>query len=92
MEADGGFATDEISRLSVEVEQSAAADFKRLPQRAQAVVFEALSLDPRPATQASDPGRLFGALLCGYDVRFTVGNGVCRIRGVEAAEVSGLKA
>ncbi len=91
-EAAGGFAGDEISRLPVEVEPGAAGDFGRLPARARAVLLEALSLDPRPATQAADPGRVFGASLCGCNVRFKIHGGVCWICSIEAAEGSGLNA
>ena len=43
------------------------------------MIREALALDPRPAVQTDDSERVFGALLCGRNVRFTVENGVCRI-------------
>jgi tRNA (adenine37-N6)-methyltransferase len=89
-EAEGGFAGEPVKRLPVEVEPGAKADFERLSERARAVVLEALALDPRPATQVTDPTRVFGALLCGCNVRFTIGEGVCRISGIERAEGSGL--
>ena len=78
--------------LPVEVEPAAAENFGRLPRRARAVLTEALSLDPRPATQGADPERVFGAALCGCNVRFTIRQGVCRISGIEPAEGSGLNA
>jgi hypothetical protein len=81
-----------ISRLPVEVETAAAENFRHLSKRAQAVLLEALSLDPRPATQAADAERVFGAALCGCNVRFTIREGVCRISGIEPAEGSGLNA
>jgi hypothetical protein len=56
------------------------------------VLLEALSLDPRPATQVADAERVFGASLCGCNVRFTIREGVCRISGIEPAEGSGLSA
>lgn len=74
-----GFASDEITRLAVEVADDAAEEFSRMPERAQAVIREALSLDPRPAVRVEESDRVFGALLCGRNVRFTVKNGVCRI-------------
>lgn len=89
-EASVGFAGEAIPRLVVEVEDLARADFDRLPSRAKAVVLEALSLDPRPATRAEDPERVFGASLCGCNVRFVIEEGVCRIRSIERAEGSGL--
>jgi len=91
-EATGGYAGEAISRLPVEVEAAAAGDFGSLPARARAVLLEALSLDPRPATQAADPERVFGASLCGCNVRFTIREGVCRICGIEPTEGSGLNA
>ena len=90
--AAGGFAGELIERLHVEVESGAFAGFERLSDRARAVLMEALALDPRPATQAADPARVFGALLCGCNVRFTIRDRVCRIVGIEPAEGSGLNA
>lgn len=85
-DAAAGFARDEIPRLEVEVADDAAEEFSLLPERARALVREALSLDPRPAVRADDEDRVFGALLCGRNVRFTVKEGVCRI--VEVGEPS----
>jgi tRNA-Thr(GGU) m(6)t(6)A37 methyltransferase TsaA len=78
-DASAGFAADEIPRLKVELTDEAVERFSSLHQRAQAVIREALELDPRPAVQTEDPDRIFGALLCGHDVRFTIMGGVCRI-------------
>ena len=90
MDAATGFAGEPISRLPVEVGPEAVGDFESLPARAQAVLLEVLSLDSRPATVTDDPERVFGALLCGCNVRFTIREGVCRICGIEPAEGSGL--
>jgi len=79
-----GFAGGKIPRLIVEVAEEAAEEFSRLPERARAVIREALSLDPRPAVRSDESDRVFGALLCGHNVRFSVNHGVCRI-----LEVSG---
>lgn len=89
-DAAGGFAAESIPRLPVEVEPETVGDFESLPVRAQAVLLEVLSLDPRPATVTDDPARVFGALLCGCNVRFTFREGVCRICGIEPVEGSGL--
>ncbi len=79
-DAAGGFSAAEIPRLRVEITAAAAEDFAGLPARAQAVIREVLALDPRPAVRrADDPARVFGASLCGRDVRFTVNAGVCRV-------------
>jgi hypothetical protein len=85
-----GFAREEIRRLPVEVDGTATEDFESLPLRARAVITEALSLDPRPATQVADGGREFGATLCGCNVRFVVRDGVCRIGRIEQLQGSGL--
>lgn len=89
-EAVGGYAGEELSRMPVEISPEAVEGFSRLPSRARAVVMEALSLDPRPATRTDDPDREFGALLCGCDVRFKISGGVCRIIGIRPAQGSGL--
>ena len=91
-EAAAGYADDPIKRLPIKVEPGATADFALLSVRARAVILEALSLDPRPATQVADPAREFGASLCGCNVRFTIRDKICRITGIEPAEGSGLNA
>lgn len=91
-EAAAGFAGEALVRLAVEVTPAAAGDFARLPARARALLMEALSLDPRPATRAADAERVFGAALAGCNVRFTIGQGICRILEITPAEASGLNA
>jgi tRNA-Thr(GGU) m(6)t(6)A37 methyltransferase TsaA len=82
-DAAAGFAADEIPRLEIKLADEAAETFANLPERDQAVIREALALDPRPAVQGEDSDRVFGALLCGHDVRFTITGGVCRIVEIE---------
>jgi tRNA-Thr(GGU) m(6)t(6)A37 methyltransferase TsaA len=82
-DAVAGFAGDVIPRLKVEIANAAEEALANLPQRAQAVIREALALDPRPAVQTEDSDRVFGALLCGHNVRFTIAAGVCRIVEIE---------
>jgi tRNA-Thr(GGU) m(6)t(6)A37 methyltransferase TsaA len=89
-DATAGFAHEEIPRLPVEVERAAAEDFQSLSPRARAVITEALSLDPRPATQMADAGREFGATLCSCNVRFLVRDGACRIVRIEKLQGSEL--
>ncbi len=84
-DATAGFAQAEIPRLTVEVADEVADAFSRLPQRAQAVIREALALDPRPAVRAADTERVFGALLCGHNVRFTIKDSICRILEIQSA-------
>lgn len=90
--ATAGFASDPIVRMAVSVAASAEESFRQLPARAKAVLMEVLSLDPRPATRTDDPARVFGALLCGCNVRFTMGEEVCQILEILPAEASGLNA
>ncbi|KAB2639717.1 MAG: tRNA (N6-threonylcarbamoyladenosine(37)-N6)-methyltransferase TrmO [Verrucomicrobia bacterium] len=78
-DASAGFASEAPPRLQVSVHEDAQEAFERLPERAQAVLREALALDPRPATQTGDAARIFGADLCGCNVRFTIAAGRCRI-------------
>ena len=78
-DARSGFAGDDLERLEVQVEDAAMEAFEALPPRAQAVIKEALSLDPRPAVQSEETDRVYGASICEHDVRFIVGEGVCRI-------------
>ncbi len=82
-DAAAGFAGEAPPRLPVTVHQDAFDAFARLPARAQAVLREALALDPRPATQTTDATRIFGADLCGCNVRFTIAGGICQIVAIE---------
>ncbi len=85
IDAAAGFAGHDIPRLEIQVTATARAEFDSLAPRAQAVICEALALDPRPAVQAADPTRVFGALLCGRNVRFRVDGHVCQILELPAA-------
>jgi tRNA-Thr(GGU) m(6)t(6)A37 methyltransferase TsaA len=87
--ATAGYAAEEIPRLHVEVADHAKPAFAGLPARAQALIREALSLDPRPAIHADNPERIFGSILCGHNVRFRIGNGICRIEEISTAPISG---
>jgi tRNA (adenine37-N6)-methyltransferase len=78
-DASAGFADGEIPRLQVEISAVAKNEFGKLPARAQSLIREALALDPRPAVRKGDSARVFGALLCGRDVRFTVRDEVCTV-------------
>jgi len=80
-----GYAREEIPRLKVEVADAVSELFAGLPQRAQAVICEALALDPRPAVRTRDSDRVFGAILCGHNVRFTIRHGTCRIVEIGAS-------
>ncbi len=91
-EATAGFATEEIPRLSVRVEAAAMSAFERLPERARQVLNEVLALDARPTARSQDADRVYGALLCGCNVRFTVDAGFCSVVGIEEQQGSGLNA
>lgn len=82
-DAAAGFASEPIPRLEVIIAPCATDEFKKLPERAQSLIREALSFDPRPAVRAEESNRIFGALLCGRNVRFSVQNGTCSILGIE---------
>lgn len=81
--ATSGYAAAEISRLPVVVNETVKPVFAALEDRLQRVVLEALALDPRPATTSVSEGRIYGALIGGRNVKFTVANGICRVVGVE---------
>ena len=83
LDALGGFASTAPPLMPVTVQASASAAFAGLPARAQALIREALALDPRPATQTEDASRIFGADLCGCNVRFTIAGGVCHIVAID---------
>jgi tRNA-Thr(GGU) m(6)t(6)A37 methyltransferase TsaA len=77
-----GYAADPIERLPVIVEGTAREDFGKLPVRAQRVICEALSLDPRPAASPKEDARIHGASLCGKNITFRFADGACLITGV----------
>ncbi len=85
-DARAGFASAEIPRLNVEIDDAAAADFEALPERARHLIREALSLDVRPATRVDDDGRVFGAVISGRNIRFSIHGGACRVLAVTPAD------
>lgn len=89
-DAASGFAGEEIQRLAIQIAPQAAEDFAKLPARAQAVLRESLSLDPRPATRVEESEREYGASLCGCNVRFRVDGETCVIISLKESEGSGL--
>lgn len=82
-DATGGYADAEWPRLEVRGEDRLAP----MGPRDRRVVLESLALDPRPATGRE--GREFGAVLCGWNVRFRVIDGVCEILGIEPGKGGG---
>lgn len=89
-DARGGFAAEAPERLETRVTGEVSAAFAKLPVRSREVILQALALDPRPAVQAEKEDRVFGAKLCGLNVRFRIVGGVCEIVGLEDASGSGL--
>ncbi len=75
----GGYAAEAPARIEVTGVENLAV----LDERSQRVIVEALSLDPRPPAGRDEPGREFGVLMCGRNVRFRVEKGVCRITGID---------
>lgn len=78
-EATGGFAAAAPERLRVDD----GGHLDGWNERDRRVVLEVLSLDPRPAAGRDEPDREFGALLCGWNVRFRMEDRVCRITGCQ---------
>ena len=75
-EARGGFTDGkEWKRLQVEIPDALA---QQLSSDDLQVLRETLSLDPRPHYHADD-GREYGMPFMGYDIRFTVADGVLRV-------------
>lgn len=81
-EAKSGYAAEAIPRFAVEIEASALADFNSLSERSQRVIREVLSLDARPAASPKSPDKIYGADLCGRNVRFRVDGEVCWVVAV----------
>lgn len=79
-EATGGFA-DPVREKALRVEFPPEL-LARLPEDAREAMCAVLAQDPRPSYQ-SDPNRLYGVPFAGWDVRFTVEDGVLRVREVE---------
>ena len=76
-EARCGYAAEEIPRFAVEIESVAKADFQALDERSQRVIREVLSLDARPAASPKAAEKIYGAELCGRNVRFRVDGKTC---------------
>lgn len=79
-EATGGFA-DPVRDRRLQVEFPPEL-LERLPEEARESLQDVLAQDPRPSYQ-SDPERMYGVPFAGWDVRFTVSEGLLRVREVE---------
>jgi len=90
-EAAAAYAADPPRRLEVALAAGAAATFDALAPRVREVIRQALSLDPRPAAGATDPGRIHGTAMCGHNIRFRISDeGLCLILEIVPADASGL--
>lgn len=79
-EAAGGF-TDNAGDfiLKVEVSPDLLAKF---PEKKRSALIDLLSHDPRPSYQ-QDAGRIYGLSFSGYNIRFTVNDGVLVVKTIE---------
>lgn len=78
-EASGGFA---LQRQQGSLRVDAPADLlRRIPQDRRQALLDVLAQDPRPGYQ-HDAARVYGMEFGGFDVRFTVEDGVLRIREI----------
>lgn len=75
-EASGGFAEEvKDARLAVVFPPELR---KLIPEAAREALLEVLAQDPRPSYQ-EDPARRYGLPFAGFDVRFTVRQGVLTV-------------
>lgn len=79
-EAKGGFITGLTDR-SVQV-SCATSLLENLPEETQRSLLAVLAHDPRPTYQ-HDPDRVYGMEFGGYNVRFTVADGVLTVVSIE---------
>lgn len=80
--AESGYARNNIPRLKVEIETGVLRDFEALDERSRQVILEVLSLDARPAASTKAADRIYGAELCGRNVRFQVHGETCWVVGL----------
>lgn len=81
-EASDGFAGGELARFRVVIGDGLEDQFEKMPERDYAVIREVLSFDVRPAGGSGGEGRVYGALLCGRDVRFRYEGEACVVVGI----------
>lgn len=89
-EAKGGYAVAAPAVLPVEISPVVQQKWDGLPVRSRQVIRQALAQDPRPAVQSGEEERLFGAALCGHNVRFQVKDGCCLVVDLVKRSGSGL--
>ncbi|MBQ8953942.1 MAG: tRNA (N6-threonylcarbamoyladenosine(37)-N6)-methyltransferase TrmO [Clostridia bacterium] len=76
-EASSGFTGQtDFSQLTVEF---SPALLERLPEAKREAAVQVLAQDPRPGYKRDDAQRRYGVAFAGFDLRFTVSNGVLRV-------------
>ncbi len=82
-EASGGFAEAVFgAKLKVDFPDELLT---RLPENKREAATTMLSEDPRPAVRAVDSDRVFGFGFAGFEIKFTVSDGVLTVVSVEKA-------
>ena len=79
MDAREGFA-GEVKEYALEVEFPEEL-LQKLPKDKRAAILEVLRQDPRPPYH-SNPEQAYGVAFAGFDVRFTVREGILRVHEV----------
>lgn len=78
-DARGGFT---VENTDYELEVNCPAQLlEQLPEKKQQALLGVLAQDPRPAYQ-KDPNRVYGLSFAGYDVHFTVAEGLLTVRDI----------
>lgn len=79
-DAIGGFSTDVRDyKLKVEIETDMIT---KIPVNKQEALIGVLEQDPRPAYQ-EDAKRVYGMNFAGYNIKFTVANGILKVIAIE---------
>ena len=80
-DASGGFAEEVYgAKLAVDFPE---ALLSRLPESKREAAKILLADDPRPAVRANDSERVFGFRFAGFEIKFTVSDGVLTVTSVE---------
>lgn len=82
-EASGGF-TDTSVKRTVEVDCPETL-LTRLPEEQRKGLLGVLHQDPRPAYQ-DEPGRVYGFPFAGFEIKFTVENGILHVHEIAKEE------
>ena len=86
-EATDGFTGEvDFPRLKVEIGDDLLA---RLPEEMRAAALSVIEQDPRPAYKRGDESRTWGVSFGGWNLRFTVSDGIARVTDVAPIETRG---